>query len=84
LSTALGNPKTRTVHLLGYFSNSRLPGFQNWVLKCRLRGDRTAMRGFVLRLQSLGVDIHIEEVNALGRSMAGRPHFADEVVLLSA
>jgi predicted metal-dependent phosphoesterase TrpH len=28
------------------------------------------------RLQSLGLAVTIEEVNAMGRSMAGRPHFA--------
>jgi predicted metal-dependent phosphoesterase TrpH len=37
----------------------------------RDRNERLAVR-----LRSLGVDIHIEEVNAIGRSMAGRPHFA--------
>jgi predicted metal-dependent phosphoesterase TrpH len=76
LSTALGNPKTRTVHLLGYFfKQPPSPDFQNWVLKMQAaRRDRNER--LVLRLQSLGVDIHIEEVNALGRSMAGRPHFA--------
>lgn len=76
LSTALGNPKTKTVHLLGYFfKQPPSADFQNWVLQMQ-EGRRDRNERLVLRLQSLGVDIQLAEVNALGRSMTGRPHFA--------
>jgi predicted metal-dependent phosphoesterase TrpH len=76
ISTALGNPKTKTVHLLGYFLNGGpSEEFRQWILKMQAaRRDRNER--LAVRLRSLGVDIHIEEVNAIGRSMAGRPHFA--------
>ncbi len=76
VSTALGNPKTKTVHLLGYFFKGPPSAeFQNWILKMQAaRRDRNER--LAARLQSLGLDVHIEEVNALGRSLAGRPHFA--------
>lgn len=76
ISTALGKPRTRTVHLLGYFpGGSPAPEFREWILKMQAaRRDRN--RRLAARLQSLGVNIHLEEVEALGRSLAGRPHFA--------
>lgn len=76
VSTALGNPKTKTVHVLGYFlKGGPSDGFRAWVLKMQVaRRDRNER--LAVRLRSLGLDIHIEEVNAIGRSMAGRPHFA--------
>ena len=76
ISTALGNPKTKTVHLLGYFLNGGPKvGFRDWVLKMQAaRRDRNER--LAARLRSLGVEIQIEEVNAIGRSMTGRPHFA--------
>ena len=76
LSTALGNPKERTAHLLGYFPNGGpSDGFRTWLSQMQqARRDRNVR--MATRLQSLGLDVHIEEVNALGRSMAGRPHFA--------
>ncbi len=76
LSTALGNPKQRTVHLLGYFFKAGpSEEFRGW-----LAGMQTARRErnirMATRLQSLGLAVTIEEVNAMGRSMAGRPHVA--------
>ena len=38
------------------------------------RRDRN--RRLAAKLQSIGIDIRIEEVEAFGRSLAGRPHFA--------
>jgi predicted metal-dependent phosphoesterase TrpH len=76
LSTALGNPKVRTVHLLGYFFKAPpSEEFQAWLTRMQVsRRDRNTR--LAARLQALGIDIRIEEVNALGRSLAGRPHFA--------
>ncbi len=76
LSTALGKPKERTVHLLAYFfRNEPTAAFTAWVLHMQeSRRDRNVR--LAAKLQSMGMDVRIEEVNDLGRSMAGRPHFA--------
>jgi predicted metal-dependent phosphoesterase TrpH len=76
LSTALGNPKQKTIHLLGYFLKADPAAeFTEWVQKMQAaRRDRNVR--LAAKLQSLGFDITIDEVNALGRSLAGRPHFA--------
>jgi Predicted metal-dependent phosphoesterases (PHP family) len=76
LGTALGNPKTRTVHLLGYFLEKEPAAeFCAWLARMQAaRHDRNVR--LASKLQSIGLDIHIDEVKALGRSLAGRPHFA--------
>lgn len=66
----------KTVHLLGYFLG-RPPagGFREWLLQMQAtRRDRNVR--MAQRLQSLGLDIKIEEVEKRGRSLTGRPHFA--------
>ena len=66
----------RTVHLLGYFPG-REPSadFRNWLSDMQSsRRDRN--RRLAERLQSMGMEITIEEVEGIGQSMAGRPHFA--------
>lgn len=66
----------RSVHLLGYFPN-RDPGpeFRAWLGGMQQsRYDRNVR--MAQRLRSLGVDITFEEVQAKGRSLTGRPHFA--------
>jgi predicted metal-dependent phosphoesterase TrpH len=66
----------RSIHVLGYFLNggpSR--DFRDWLGGIR-QGRRDRNRRLAARLQSLGIDIQLEEVEALGRSQAGRPHFA--------
>jgi predicted metal-dependent phosphoesterase TrpH len=76
LSTALGRPKERTAHLLGYFANGGASeSFRNW-LGAMQQSRRDRNQRMARRLQSLGVNVTIEEVNAIGRNMAGRPHFA--------
>jgi predicted metal-dependent phosphoesterase TrpH len=76
LSTKVHVPFRKTVHLLGYFFGGKpSTGFQEWLGDMQAaRRDRN--RRLAQRLQSLGMDIRIEEVEALGRSLAGRPHFA--------
>jgi 3',5'-nucleoside bisphosphate phosphatase len=66
----------QSVHLLGYFFHEdRLDEFCSWVLKMQAsRRDRNVR--LAARLRDLGVDITIEEVEARGRGMTGRPHFA--------
>lgn len=66
----------QSVHLLGYFLNGE-PGvaFRRWVHEGQLqRRDRNVR--LVKKLQSLGFRIELEEVEAVGRRMTGRPHFA--------
>jgi predicted metal-dependent phosphoesterase TrpH len=66
-----------SVHLLGYFLHAH-PGqeaFRTWVLDQQAaRRDRNIR--LVARLQELGFDITLEEAEARGRGMTGRPHFA--------
>jgi predicted metal-dependent phosphoesterase TrpH len=67
----------RSVHLLGYFPNAMagLQNFRDWVLEQQAsRRDRNVR--LAARLQELGFDIRLEEAEALGRGMTGRPHFA--------
>ncbi len=66
----------RSVHLLAYFLTDAPPAaFAAW-----LEGERHERRnrnaGLVKKLQRDGLDITLEEVEARGRSLAGRPHFA--------
>ena len=70
----------QTVHLLAYFPNAAPgPPFQEWLTALQeSRRDRN--RRMADRLQSFGVDITLEEVIAKGRSMAGRPHFAQVLI----
>jgi len=65
-----------SVHLLGYFlGGNGIEDFRTWVLDAQAaRRDRNIR--LVARLQELGFDITLEEAEARGRGMTGRPHFA--------
>lgn len=66
----------RSVHLLGYFLDGPPPvEFREW-LKGIQWGRRDRNRRLAARLQSLGVNVAIADVERLGRAQAGRPHFA--------
>jgi hypothetical protein len=69
-----------SVHLLGYFlGGNGLCDFRTWVLDQQAaRRDRNIR--LVARLQELGFDITLEEAEARGRGMTGRPHFAQILV----
>lgn len=73
-------PKPKTVHLLGYFPRREpAPEFREWLLDMQAsRRDRNVR--LAAKLQSMSIDLTIEEVEARGRSMAGRPHFAQILV----
>lgn len=70
------NNAHRNLHLLAYFPTtgpSEL--FRRWLSELQEdRRDRN--RRLVAALQSKGIAITLEEVEMLGRSIAGRPHFA--------
>lgn len=70
----------QTVHLLGYFPGAApAEAFGTWLLVLQeKRRDRN--RRLVENLRKLGVEITLEEVEALGKTMAGRPHFATILV----
>ncbi|MBI2689000.1 MAG: PHP domain-containing protein [Acidobacteria bacterium] len=70
----------QTVHLLGYFPGEEpSTEFQDWLVELQdKRRDRN--RRLVGNLQRVGVDITLGEVESLGRTMAGRPHFASILV----
>lgn len=74
LSTKL---RGQSVHLLGYFLGDARPAeFREWVLdQQESRRDRNVR--LAARLRELGFDITVEEAEARGRGMTGRPHFAE-------
>jgi len=76
LSTKVRRGHRKTVHLLGYFLEGEPCGdLVDWLRELQsTRRDRN--RRLADKLQSMGMAVTLEEVEALGRSMAGRPHFA--------
>ncbi|MGH9571913.1 MAG: PHP domain-containing protein, partial [Candidatus Acidiferrales bacterium] len=70
----------RSIHLLGYFPvQPPTAEFRDW-LRFNQESRRDRNRRLAQRLQSLGLDVKLEEVERLGRSLAGRPHFAQLLV----
>ena len=66
----------RSVHLLAYFfAEPPARGFIDWLEEERSE-RRTRNRRLAEKLQARGIAITAEEVEARGRSLAGRPHFA--------
>jgi 3',5'-nucleoside bisphosphate phosphatase len=72
----------QSVHLLGYFlhdGDHAITDFRHWVLDMQAsRRDRNIR--LVARLQELGFNITLEEAEARGRGLTGRPHFAQLMV----
>ena len=65
-----------SVHLLGYFFGpDGLGGFRGWVKEMQESRRERNVR-LATRLRELGIDITVEEAEARGRGMTGRPHFA--------
>lgn len=76
LDRATNGKRSPSVHLLGYFLNAPpTPEFREW-LYCQQESRRQRNLALIARLQSLGVHITLEEVQALGKHLTGRPHFA--------
>lgn len=70
----------RSVHLLGYFlAQGGLAQFRDWVLELQAARRERNVR-LAARLCELGFDITVEEAEARGRGMTGRPHFAQVMV----
>ncbi|HUK18942.1 MAG TPA: PHP domain-containing protein [Bryobacteraceae bacterium] len=65
-----------SVHLLGYFlQGPASPDFRQWI-RGHQESRRERNRKLIAKLNSLGVDITLEEVQVLGKHLTGRPHFA--------
>jgi predicted metal-dependent phosphoesterase TrpH len=77
LSTRLNG---HSVHLLGYFPNGGAPApFREWILEMQASRRERNVR-LAARLRELNLDITVEEAEARGRGMTGRPHFAQIMV----
>lgn len=69
-----------SVHLLGYFpGNNGMAAFREWVLDQQASRRERNVR-LAERLRDLGFAITLEEAEARGRGMTGRPHFAQILV----
>jgi predicted metal-dependent phosphoesterase TrpH len=76
LSTRVPGTKVRTVHLLGYFLHQPpSEGFRGWLDEL-LAGRRDRNQRLIQSLHDQGIDIELGEVERLGRTLTGRPHFA--------
>jgi 3',5'-nucleoside bisphosphate phosphatase len=65
-----------SVHLLGYFFRpEKLAVLREWVSEMQAARRERNVR-LAVRLRELGMDITVEEAEARGRGMTGRPHFA--------
>jgi predicted metal-dependent phosphoesterase TrpH len=76
LSTRVLGTKMRTVHLLGYFLHEPPPAdFREWLDEL-IAGRRDRNQRLIASLHHQGIDIDLGEVERLGRTLTGRPHFA--------
>jgi predicted metal-dependent phosphoesterase TrpH len=76
LSTRVPGTKAWSVHLLAYFLHQPPPAeFREWLDEL-IEGRRDRNRRLITSLRDRGVDIELGEVERLGRTLTGRPHFA--------
>jgi predicted metal-dependent phosphoesterase TrpH len=76
LSTRVPGSKVRTVHLLAYFLHQPpSKDFREWLDEL-IAGRRDRNRRLIASLHEQGIDIELPEVEKLGRTLTGRPHFA--------
>jgi predicted metal-dependent phosphoesterase TrpH len=70
----------RAIHILGYFLDG--PANQDFRghLSCLQQARRERNTRLAQRLQGLGLDVRLEDAEAIGRSQTGRPHFAQALV----
>ncbi len=70
----------RSVHLLAYFVDREPTAkFRRW-LDDMVQARRRRNEALAAKLRDLGVDIQLAEVEKLGRTLTGRPHFARVLV----
>ena len=69
-----------SAHLLGYFlKDGELRAFREWIKELQSSRRERNIR-LAARLRELGIDLTIEEAEARGRAITGRPHFAQLIV----
>lgn len=75
-----GRERRWDVHLLGYFVYEPPTfSFREWLVEL-LATRRERNQRLIEKLQSMGVSIDLAEVEKLGRTLTGRPHFARVLV----
>ena len=84
LSTRLEEPgatkRPPSVHLLGYFAKTPpTDAFREWLINWQ-NSRRARNLKLIKKLNDLGVDIQLEEVQKIGRNLTGRPHFAKVLI----
>jgi predicted metal-dependent phosphoesterase TrpH len=84
LSTRLEEPgsakRPPSVHLLGYFAKTPpTDSFREWLINWQ-DSRRARNLKLIRKLNDLGVDIELEEVQKIGRNLTGRPHFAKVLI----
>ncbi len=69
-----------SIHVLAYFlREAPSPSFREWLAEAQqFRRDRNAR--LAARLQSLGLDVTLDDAQSLGGTLTGRPHFAKVLV----
>ena len=68
--------RPRSIHVLAYFLHEPPSAeFREWV-NGLIETRRERNRRLVAKLQSMGVPIELSEVERIGRTLTGRPHFA--------
>jgi hypothetical protein len=72
--------RDRPIHILGYFLERPPDEEFRGHLSCLQKARRERNQRLIKRLQQLGLSVRLEEVEALGRSQTGRPHFAQLLV----
>ncbi len=72
--------RAKSAHLLGYFVNqSPSPEFREW-LNVQQQNRHTRNVALIEKLNALGMQITLDEVQAEGYPLTGRPHFARVLV----
>ena len=70
----------KSVHLLGYFlEGAPDPDFRDWLLVLQ-QTRRERNKEMIVKLNAMGIGLRLEEVEMIGRSITGRPHFARALV----
>jgi predicted metal-dependent phosphoesterase TrpH len=76
LEESLSGKRAPSVHLLGYFiPQPPSAEFRQWLLRLQVSRNRRNI-DLIAKLQALDIAISLEEVQALGRNLTGRPQFA--------
>lgn len=80
MTTRFERHRLFSVHMLAYFLHEPpAAGFRAWLDEI-LESRRDRNRRLIKNLQDGGVDIELQDVEKIGRTLTGRPHFARVLV----